>query len=744
MKIFMEDKINITYAGEVRVAKGKSNRTLYEHQKDAVEKLNKLNERDSFSSLLVLPTGGGKTFTGVYWLLKEAVNNKKKVLWIAHRHLLLEQAANTFQKTAYSDLLYNISSFNYRIVSGKHDQAINIKESDDILIISKDSAIRNLDSIGKWLSGEEEVYLVIDEAHHATAKSYRKLIDYVYSKVEKVKLLGLTATPFRTADNEQGLLAKIFTDGIVFKIDLKDLIKKEILSRPLFEACETEIKVGNNMGLKAIKNIEYLDNLPDDIANDIANNKERNKLIVNRYLANLDKYGQTIIFALNRLHAISLRGLFEKAGIPAGVIVSGTKAEFIGIDISDKENELQIKNYREGKIKVLINVNILTEGVDLPQTKTVFLTRPTVSTILMTQMVGRALRGEQAGGTKEAYVVSFIDQWQEHIAWVNAETLIENEDDFIDDTPSNNSGNEIRLISIAKIEEFAKLMDDTVDTSKLEAIGFMKRVPLGMYAFTFIDDNMMERNHQVLVYDSTKKQYEEFIKDLPVFFESYNIEDEVIPDKTMKELLKVAKDTYFDDYMLPKYDENDIEYILKYYAQKECEPNFIPFKEIDRQKLNLTDIAKDIVHKDLRRSEIRKYIDNLWNQEDGIIRIYFNKKMYFVRQLQIEIDIVEGTYESYDEIPKVVGEERKLSKLSLYDLEKVAPEKAREIKDKVYSSYMNNEGLYYCNKCGYTSNFKGMFQIDHIKPISKGGLTTLDNLQLLCSKCNKIKGDKLE
>ncbi len=124
------------------------------------------------------------------------------------------------------------------------------------------------------------------------------------------------------------------------------------------------------------------------------------------------------------------------------------------------------------------------------------------------------------------------------------------------------------LYQLLRLRNLQKLMDDTVDTSKLEAIGFMKRVPLGMYAFTFIDDNMMERNHQVLVYDSTKKQYEEFIKDLPVFFESYNIEDEVIPDKIMKELLKVAKDTYFDDYMLPKYDENDIEYILKYYAQK--------------------------------------------------------------------------------------------------------------------------------------------------------------------------------
>ena len=70
-----------------------------------------------------------------------------------------------------------------------------------------------------------------------------------------------------------------------------------------------------------------------------------------------------------------------------------------------------IELYRSGEIKVLVNVNILTEGVDLPMTKTVFLTRPTVSTILMTQMVGRALRGTKAGGTADAYIVSFVDNW---------------------------------------------------------------------------------------------------------------------------------------------------------------------------------------------------------------------------------------------------------------------------------------------------------------------------------------------
>ena len=89
---------------------------------------------------------------------------------------------------------------------------------------------------------------------------------------------------------------------------------------------------------------------------------------------------------------------------------------------------------REGKVKVLVNVNILTEGVDLPQTKTVFLARPTVSTILMTQMIGRALRGEAAGGTSSAYIVSFVDNWNEHIAWVNPDSLFSGNNEFTDNS----------------------------------------------------------------------------------------------------------------------------------------------------------------------------------------------------------------------------------------------------------------------------------------------------------------------
>ena len=85
--------------------------------------------------------------------------------------------------------------------------------------------------------------MIVDEAHHSTAKTYRKVIDYVKKKVPNVKLIGLTATPFRTAEAEQGLLAKIYSDGIkngqvvhgdigiTYQIGLKELINKQILAK---------------------------------------------------------------------------------------------------------------------------------------------------------------------------------------------------------------------------------------------------------------------------------------------------------------------------------------------------------------------------------------------------------------------------------------------------------------------------------------------------------------------------------
>lgn len=741
------DTILSNNAKIVKVKPGKNPRLLYPHQVEAISELNKINKRADFSTLIVLPTGAGKTMTASTWLLEAAVDSHKKILWLAHRHLLLEQAADAFSVNAFSDKLINRQSFAYRIISGRHDRPIHIKTSDDILIVSKDAIIRNLACLDDWIKDESELYLVIDEAHHATARSYRRIIERVKSRVQNVKILGLTATPFRTSEQEQGLLGQIFTDDIAYKVDLDTLIKRGILSTPITESCDTEIMLGDELGLSAIKSIEQLDLIPTDIAEYMADNKTRNRFIVKTYIDNYKKYGQTLIFALNRLHAFTLKALFEEygkeLGIKAGVIVTGTSAEFIGIDISNEENDRQIEAYRSGEIQVLINVNILTEGVDLPKTQTVFLTRPTISTVLMTQMIGRALRGEKAGGTKEAYIVSFVDNWNSKIAWVNPESILSaEENEFVDKVYEQKKRN-IRIISIEKLEEFARILNETVDTTRLESVDFIQRVPLGMYVFTFIDENNMEHNHQILVYNNSLERYQGLILALPALFEDFGINEEEISAGCLADMISQCEITYFDEDMIPPYNHRDIEYLLKYFAQKESAPLFVPFEEVDRQKVNLTIIAQEIKEKDMRRSEQNDYINALWDDEKRLLRVYFSNKYFFKRQLETEIDKQYGDFPETDISDNTVGEEIDLTTLPLYEICKVAPELGRELKVKVYAAAASSDGNYRCSECGKVSPHKGLFQIDHIIPMAKGGKTVFENLQLLCRTCNLKKSDNL-
>lgn len=725
-------------AQTITPANGRNPRQLYEHQVDAVKNLDAMNRKESFRTLLVLPTGGGKTLTAVYWLLKNAVDKGKRILWLAHRHLLLEQAADAFARNAYTDDMVNRTVFNYRIISGMHDKPIHIKKDDNVIIASKDSIVRSLNKLDDWLIGED-IYLVIDEAHHAVAKSYKKIIQYAADKTKSMKLLGLTATPFRTSDDEQGALKQIFTDDIVYKTDLEALIKKGILATPVFDEYKTDIQFTEHLGIKALKNIENLDIIPEDIAEDIANNKERNRIIVDKYMNNYEKYGPTIVFALNINHAIALNALFnekgKKYGIRSEFIISSVR-DMVGITISNEDNERKIEMYRKGEIQVLINVNILTEGTDLPKTHTVFLTRPTVSTVLMTQMVGRALRGLKAGGTKEAYIVSFVDDWNDKIAWVNPESLTEAE--YTEkETDTEKREHNIRLISIEKMEEFALMADASVDTSALDSIPAIERIPLGMYVFS-----TFERNYQILIYSSTQAAYRNLIKDLPNLMDYYEINGETILDDKLEVMKRYCMNEYFSENLIPSCNPNDIEHLLKFYAQKEVEPLFITFDEIDRKKLDVSDIAKKIYDEDMRRSEKNEYIQSIWNEEGSIIPIYYTNLYFFKKMIDLELDKLDGDIQIALMKPQSEAELRNIKQFSLQKIIETYPKYGIELKECVFEKSRNEDGDYVCAECGEVFRTREFLQIDHIIPMAKGGLTVQDNLQVLCRTCNMRKSDK--
>ena len=731
-------------AAAVEIANGKNPKSLYKHQEEAMKALSEINKKTDFSAIIVLPTGAGKTLTSVYWLLKNAVNKHKKVLWLAHRHLLLEQAAEAFVLNSYSDLLSERINYTYRIISGIHDKPVHIQIDDDVLICGKDSIIKNLSALEKWIN-KEEIYVVVDEAHHAVSRTYRKIIDFVKKSASHVKMIGLTATPYRTDDAEKSMLGSIFTDDIIFSIGLDTLIKRGILSFPKYETRETKFSAGEHVSTSVAKKISFSDNLPEDLANEIAENKERNHYIVKTYLDKKDEYQQTIVFAVNVNHAIELNAVFEKYGVKSGYIVSDIRDAMTKVKITKEDNERTIQAYKDKKLDVLINVNILTEGTDLPQTKTVFLTRPTVSKVLMTQMVGRALRGEAAGGTKEAYIVSFVDNWEDKISFESPETIML-EGEIPEDKEYEYQKKNLRYIAISLLEEFARIMDETVDTSELENLPFEERIPLGMYLTSYIEtdtenESSLEKNHAILVYNNSKAAWESLIKAVPNILESHNILSETIGDDVLEKLISECRETYFADIVLPPCKEIDIESLLKHFAYSGTAPTFKPISEIDRQKVNLASVAQEIYDEDWGERKRKEYLEKLWNEDGSLFKLYYTEYSYFWNQVHNELKKYSYPPDK-STLPERQFEKRNLEDFPLYTLRQYCPDVGNKLRNDVFEAAKVGD-KYKCKLCKMTSPNRADFQIDHIVPMSKGGKTVAENLQLLCRKCNGTKSDSV-
>jgi superfamily II DNA or RNA helicase len=309
----------------------------WSHQEEALKSLEEIRSFGFKAALITQATGTGKTVIAV----KDASKIGGRTLFIAHTVELISQAENQFQKHWQEG--YN---------------------SDKVYC----STIQSM--LGKIRQFPRDYfdYIVIDEAHHGAARTYRYLIEYFDPKF----LLGLTATPDRL-DSQN--LEEIF-GRIAHSLDLKTAIEQGKLV-PI-----RALRVNTNISFDKIRVNRY-----DYTKNDLEKNlivEDRDNIIFETYRNYIYGTGRkTVIFCVSVPHAKRLAELFKNNDINAKIVHGG---------MNRKERESVLKDYEYGNVNVLTSCSVLNEGWDSPVTSVLFMARPTMSKVLYMQQLGRGVR----------------------------------------------------------------------------------------------------------------------------------------------------------------------------------------------------------------------------------------------------------------------------------------------------------------------------------------------------------------
>ena len=315
------------------------------------------------SVMAQMPTGTGKTYllTAVIDSFVRA-NPKAKVWIVAHRRELVSQIDETVRK------FHSYSSATSSLLSS-------------VKAMSIQWLMRHYDEIE-----EKPGMIVIDEAHHALAKTYKEM----WERFPKAKFLGLTATPCR-------LNGKGFTD--LFDVLVQSWGVPEFISKGRLATYDFVSIKSDGVTQRLI------DSLQKRGADGDYQNKEMDMLLnkkpsIERLYRSLEEFGKDrkgIVYAINISHAQKITKLYQEHGVKAIAIDSKTPTT---------ERQQDIEAFKKGDIQVLVNVDIFSEGFDCPDVEFVQLARPTLSLAKYLQMVGRGLR--VAKGKKNCVIIDNV------------------------------------------------------------------------------------------------------------------------------------------------------------------------------------------------------------------------------------------------------------------------------------------------------------------------------------------------
>ncbi|WP_342268991.1 DEAD/DEAH box helicase [Spiroplasma endosymbiont of Aspidapion aeneum] len=334
------------------------------YQQEAIDKITKNFDDGKKDCLLVMATGTGKTFVAsqVFLNILKKTNKQISFLFVTHRNVILEQALKYFK------MIFDLNKQNFDpvIINGHVNQEDIKNKKNDSVFICKSSL-----QLDKWsnILNREYDFVIFDEAHHIKADIYKKIYYKVIEKSKKI--LCMTATPFG--------IENIFGEP-VYTYTLNDAISQNYLSNFKYQFVSSDsvvddssLVVDENSALKFIDNHKRFLEL---------------KSIISTIKVEDLSMVRAIVFCSSVEECNKFVKLFEsdtknKINIKCSTISSYNKK-----NVNDK----LITDFRNGKINILFTVDILNEGVDIPEIDYIFLLRPTESITIYLQQIGRGLR----------------------------------------------------------------------------------------------------------------------------------------------------------------------------------------------------------------------------------------------------------------------------------------------------------------------------------------------------------------
>ncbi|NJL03387.1 MAG: DEAD/DEAH box helicase family protein [Chloroflexaceae bacterium] len=717
------------------------------HQRNALNKLKQWytpRPTPRAGGILVLPTGGGKTFTAVRFLCEGPLSEGYRVLWLAHTHHLLEQALDSFgdpERDAAAKhghetghIRASRSELQVRVVSGTegHFPVTHISTNDDIIIGTIQTITRaywnEQPQFTAWLAESgHKLVIVFDEAHHAPAPSYRKLLNAIQDKYPQTLLLGLTATPTYTDQTKQGWLTKLFPQGIISQVTASELMSLNILAKPIVETHHTDFTPTVSETDYAKWRHSYSD-IPETIISQLAESRERNSYIAQMYADNRATYGKTIIFADRWYQCEQIAEFLRARGVKAGSIYSRVNLDQRGPAIRNTvtrdDNATTLEAFRNGDLEVLLNVRMLTEGTDVPKVQSVFLTRQTTSPILMTQMIGRALRGPKFGGTAEAYIVAFIDNWQHLINWADYELR---DGQALESTTAAYVPRPLQLISIQLLQRLIQMMGSV----NVELLPYRSLLPVGWYKILFTanvagTDNTEPIHELIMVYDTEQDGYTEYLN----YLASVDLDDwnEHTTQEEKADWLAAMEAQFFGEEIqsIGTQRLKNLFHLARHIRHHEGNlPTFHPFEARDRH--NLDNLAEQIVNDGLDSNREVQLLKREYDRTDCYWKVFYPGPgdegfwSFKAHSDACKNRLLRGAQSASIITPQAAGAGE-----TYYPTELDAQTKAQ----------VKRRDGNMCLCCGSERNL----QIDHIIPVYKGGTNDLDNLQTLCKTCNTHKG----